>query len=169
MQLQHQSHKFQTTTFPVILLCNKVNSPANIGSLLRIADSFGIEKVVFGEVEIDKNSSRLKRTARSTQNWVVTEDNVLTLVTLKEKINAGYYPIALEITEQSQPIDHVKLNTAQKIILVIGEENEGISDEVLDICKEHRHVTMFGKNSSMNVAQATAIALYEITKQLHTH
>ena len=169
MQLQHQTNKFQPKKFQVILLCDRVNSPANIGSLLRIADSFGIEKVIFGSVEIDKNSSRLKRTARSTQNWVLTEDGVTTTEALKIALDSGFYPVALEITKQSQPIDKLKINSNQKIILVIGEENEGISDEVLHICNEHRHITMFGKNSSMNVAQATAIALYEITKQLNSH
>ena len=169
MQLQHQSNKFQLKEFPIILLCDRVSSPANIGSLLRIADSFGIEKVIFGDVEIDKNSSRLKRTARSSQNWVIIQDNLSVTEALNTAIKGGYYPIVLEITDKSQPISKLKLEAQQKIILVIGEENEGISNEVLDICKEHWHITMFGKNSSMNVTQATAIALYEITKQLHTH
>jgi len=52
------------------------------------------------------------------------------------------------------------------VALVIGDENSGISEEILSQCKKQVHITMFGKNSSMNVSQAAAIALYELTKQL---
>ena len=46
-----------------------------------------------------------------------------------------------------------------------GDENYGVSKEILLISDVITHVEMFGNNSSMNVASAAAIALYEITKQ----
>ncbi|HCY81920.1 MAG TPA: RNA methyltransferase, partial [Xanthomarina gelatinilytica] len=45
-------------------------------------------------------------------------------------------------------------------------ENFGISETVLTLSDAIIHINMFGQNSSMNVVQATSIALYEITKQV---
>ena len=52
------------------------------------------------------------------------------------------------------------------MVLVIGDENFGISESILKQSDAVIHIDMFGHNSSMNVVQATNIALYEITKQL---
>ena len=52
-------------------------------------------------------------------------------------------------------------------MLVIGDENFGVSDNILSISDAIIHIDMFGQNSSMNVVQATSIALYQITKQLN--
>lgn len=166
MQLQHFNTNFKEQKQSIVLLCDSVNSPANIGSLFRIADSFGIEKIVFGDVKVDLKSARLKRTARSTQNWVQVDDEVILSNYITKLTNDGYIPIALEITANSQPIECCTFTKNTKIALVIGEENSGISEPVLEKCQQHVHISMFGKNSSMNVSQATAIALYEITKQI---
>ena len=169
MQLQHHNTDFKEHKHSIVLLCDSVNSPANMGSLFRIADSFGVEKIVFGGVEVDLKSPRLKRTARATQRSVPYEDQVNLNSYITQLIAKGYTPLALEITADSQPIESGIFTGNAKIALVIGDENTGISEAVLNKCSQQVHITMFGKNSSMNVSQATAIALYEITKQLQQH
>ena len=52
------------------------------------------------------------------------------------------------------------------IAIVIGDENFGVSESILKISDDIIHIDMYGHNSSMNVVQATNIALYELTKQL---
>ena len=51
--------------------------------------------------------------------------------------------------------------------MVVGAERYGISENILNILDDCYHIEMYGQNSSMNVAQATSIALYELTKKLH--
>jgi tRNA G18 (ribose-2'-O)-methylase SpoU len=46
----------------------------------------------------------------------------------------------------------------------LGNERLGVSEQLLKQVQHTAHIEMFGANSSMNVAQATAIALYELTK-----
>ena len=48
MQLQHHNTSFKKQEHSIILICDSVNSPANMGGLLRLADSFGVQKVIFG-------------------------------------------------------------------------------------------------------------------------
>lgn len=139
---------------------------ANIGSLFRLADAFNIEKIIFTGTPVNLNSNRLKRTARATVNNVANEfiENPLEAFEVFTKL--GYQPIALEITKDSQPIHKIKFNTMQKILLVVGNERHGISDDLLKNIDLKVHINMYGRNSSMNVSQAAGIAFYEISKTL---
>lgn len=164
-QLTHYNTILKTPKHKVVLLCENVDSPANIGGLFRLADSFGVQKIIFTGTTVDLKSPRLKRTARSTQNWVVMEQYKTATSALQMLKEQKYTAIALEITDKSIPVSQLQINSAEKLVLVIGNENTGVSEEVLLACNKQVHIPMFGKNSSMNVTQATAIALYELTKQ----
>ena len=140
------------------------NTP-NIGSLFRISDALGVEELIFcGEnLQLGK---RMKKTSRSTEKYVSykEESDILQVVTsLKAK---RYFIIALEITDSSISLDDFILNTNQPIALIIGNENVGVSEDILKLADEIVHIKMFGENTSMNVVQATSIILYELTKQL---
>lgn len=166
-QLSHKDIGFQKKQFPIILLLDNVTGEANIGSLFRLSDAFGIEKIIFGGTRPNLNSNRLKRTARNTHNTVDFEfvDNTPELLQkLKEQ---NYSIISLEITSNSLPIRDFKTSNSDKIILVAGNERHGISREVLEMCDLAYHIEMFGENSSMNVAQSVGIAFYEITNSLN--
>ena len=143
-----------------------ITSPANLGSIFRLADAFGITKIVQYRCDIDMNSSRFKRTARTTNTTVPSEriDDISSYITSLK--SDGYTTIALEITDSSKPIDAIPLSSENKLILIIGSERKGVSEQLLKHCDFATHITMFGKNSSMNVAQATGIALFQITKTL---
>ena len=78
----------------------------------------------------------------------------------------GYIIVCLEITQESITLEEFKIPNNAKILLLVGDENFGISAKVLKMADVCLHITMYGQNSSMNIAQATGIALYEITKKL---
>ena len=162
-QLSHKEVSFQTKEFPVILLLDAISGEANIGSIFRLADAFGIEKIIFSGTEPNLNSNRLKRTARNTHNTVkfeIAEDPIVLIKNLKKK---DYKVFTLEITSKSKQIDKISILKDDKVLLIAGNERHGISDELLKFCDDAFHIEMFGKNSSMNVAQSVGIALYEIT------
>ncbi|MDR5590323.1 TrmH family RNA methyltransferase [Christiangramia sp. SM2212] len=163
-QLTHNESNFQKKEFPILLLLDNIIGEANLGSMLRLADAFGIQKIIFCGSEPNLKSNRLKRTARNTHNTVnfeFEEDSVECVNKLK---NQGYRTVAIEITSTSQSIENFVLENENKILLVAGNERHGISEEVLGLCEDYYHIEMFGENSSMNVAQSVGIALYEITK-----
>ncbi len=165
-QLHHHTSGFIKNQFPVTLICDQVNSPANIGSIFRIADSFGIEQIYFCGQDISVISKRMQRTARATHE-IISYHQVENILSAIEQFKTdGYTLLALEITDNSIPISDYKIEANEKIALIIGEENFGVSDQVLTKVKQSVHINMYGNNSSMNVATATAIALYEITQKL---
>ena len=149
-----------------MLILDEVTSPANIGSLFRLADAFNIEKVILCGPTVNLNSNRLRRTARSTIGKVVFEELESTSLACEKCIVAGIPLIALEITGESTPLNAYDFGQHRKLALIVGNERLGINEEVLKRAHARVHIEMFGKNSSMNVAQATGIALYEITRSL---
>lgn len=163
MQLEHKDTPFERKTFPITLVCDRIYFQQNIGSLFRISEAFGVEKIIFLGKDIPLNPRKINKTSRSTHlhvpYTVITETPDLISYLLEN----DYEIIALEITDTSKPLKEVHLPTAKKIALVIGSEINGISDEILKIATQIVHIDMYGKNSSMNVVQAASISLYEFT------
>ena len=165
MQLTHETTTFKKQKFPIIVLCENVTNAPNIGSLFRICDAFGIQEIVFNGDESTILSRKMKKTSRATEKYVSYKfiANIEAyLLDMKQQNQI----IALEITNKSTSIQKQKFDFSSPIVLVIGDENFGVSENTLLHCDKVIHIDMFGENSSMNVVQATNIAIYEITKQL---
>lgn len=165
MQLTHYNSQFKKQTFPIILVCDNVTSAPNIGSLFRIADAFGIEKLILCGEHITVGR-KMAKTSRATEKYVdysIETDILKTVTALKEN---NHEIVAIEITKHSLALSQFQFNPKQPIVLVLGDENFGVSESVLKLSDAILHINMHGHNSSMNVTQAASIALYEITKQL---
>ncbi len=167
-QLLHHESKFKIQKKPIVLLLDRVSDEANIGGIFRLADAFNIEKILFGEYQPNLNSNRLKRTARKTFQYIDYDFIQSCFTTVKAYEKEGYKIYALEITGDSVPIDSISFRQNEKVLLIVGNEQTGISKDNLDLSHTRLHISMFGINSSMNVAQATGIALYEISKTLYS-
>ena len=167
MAQQHTHHTtaFNIKAFPIVLVCDNLSSPANCGAIFRLADAFGIQEIAFCGKAPNLNSSRLKSLARNAEKTVAHTHADDCANYLKQLKKDGFQIIALEITQSSKPINHSKIDIKKPIALVIGNEKFGVSESVLKITHNAVHINMYGVNRSMNVAQATAIALYEITNQ----
>lgn len=166
MQLTHYNTNFTKQTFPITLVCDNVTNAPNIGSLFRIADAFGIEKLILCGEHIPLGR-KMTKTSRATEKVVDFEITKSATVVVENLKNENYQIVSLEITDTSTPIHDYKISTARPIALIIGDENFGVSEHILQLSDAIIHIDMFGSNSSMNVVQATNIALYEMTKQLN--
>lgn len=163
MQLTHEENQFERKTFPITLVCDHIYFQQNIGSLFRIGEALGIESIIFLGKDIPLTPRKINKTSRSTHLHVphtIIEETSELITFLKEN---NFEIISLEITSTSKPLKEVQIPKNQKIALIIGNEINGISDELLKISHQIVHINMFGKNSSMNVVQAASIALYEFT------
>ena len=164
MQLTHYNTKFIPKQFPIILVCDNVTNAPNIGGLFRIADAFGVEKLFLCGQNITLGR-KMSKTSRATEKSVNYEILLSATSIVNSFKNEGYKIYSLEITEESSPIHQCSFSNQHPIVLIVGDENFGVSEDLLSISDKTIHINMFGQNSSMNVVQATNIALYEITKQ----
>ncbi|TWO31085.1 RNA methyltransferase [Seonamhaeicola sediminis] len=165
MQLTHYNSNFTKQTFPITVISNNINNAPNIGSLFRICDAFGVEKLILCGSHISLGR-KMTKTSRATEKAVIFEVQESALSAIEILKSKGYQIISLEITENSRPLHTYKFSKKSPIALVVGDENFGVSKSILYLSDTIIHIDMYGQNSSMNVVQATNIALYEITKQL---
>ena len=164
-QLNHYNTDFKEQKFPITVVCDEVYFQQNIGSIFRICDAFGVESIIFTGEHFILSERKVNKTSRNTHKTVLFEvikDKNEVIRKLQEN---DFQIMALEITDSSTPIDKIEI-TNKPIILIIGSEIYGISKELLALANITTHIPMFGKNSSMNVANSLSISLYEITKQL---
>ena len=158
-QLTHEKSPQAVGKRDIVLVADGIHGPANIGSLFRLADAFGLEKIIFVNTAIDLSSSRLRKTARNTETLIpysISKDVFAEIEQLKKE---GFKLIGLEITSESTPLTQLNKNMT-KAALFIGNEKHGLSAEVLKNMDSVHHIDRYGVNSSMNVTHATAIALF---------
>ena len=167
--IKHKEHstlqKNSTAARSVCILAHDITVPMNVGSLFRISDALGVEKIYLsGETPTPPNN-KIRKTSRSTEKYVPYEtvENPTELV--KQLKQQNYRIIALEITSDSVPLQELKIENNQKVCLILGSENTGVSKELLDLADITTHIPMLGHNSSMNVATACGIAVYNISSQ----
>ncbi|MCK5229567.1 MAG: hypothetical protein KAR13_04835 [Desulfobulbaceae bacterium] len=165
IQLDHSKHQATSKKFPLCFLACDIDVPMNIGSFFRIADALGVEKIYLTGNSVTPPNAKIKKTSRSTEKYIPYsyEKNAKDVIfRLKE---SGYRIISLEITTNSINIENLSISESDKICLILGSENKGINQELLNISDETTHIPMLGVNSSMNVATACSIATYEIIRK----
>lgn len=165
-QLNHYTTDFQVQKFPITVVCDEVYFQQNIGSIFRVCEAFGVEKIIFTGENFILSERKVNKTSRNTHKIVPYEIYLNKTELLSYLQNSKAEIIALEITSESKSIDNIKLNS-KPIVLIIGSEIYGVSKELLSICDQSVHIQMFGKNSSMNVVQSLGISLHELTKKLN--
>lgn len=173
-QLTHADHKPTNKKFPLSIIANDINSPLNIGSLFRLCDALGMEKLYLCGGSAIPPNTKISKTSRSTEKTVDYEYHADAEELLSALSASDALIIALEITAASIAINTDKFsssvkaafNNNKKIYLILGSENTGVSAALLAQSELTTHIPMFGKNSSMNVVSAASIACFEISKNL---
>src|SRR5690606_13737427 len=145
-QLEHHNTAFSPKQHPIILVCDQLTGAANIGSIFRLADAFGIQKIYFLGSEFEFNR-RIENTSMATHRRVAFEfiDSIEELPLKDNQLKCNC--IALEITNTSIPIQKLNIQTDLPTYLVLGNENYGVSEALFNIVDQSYHITMFGRNS----------------------
>ncbi len=136
-----------------------------VGAVCRTCDAFGVEKLYLTGVTPHPPHKKITRVARSSDKTVPYEyfENPLELIlNLKSQ---GYLIVSIEITDKSIDLRHLPAISQAKIALIIGSENHGVSQEVLDLSDWETHIPMFGQVSSMNLASAFSVVCYEMIRK----
>lgn len=166
IQLDHHAHRPAGGALPLRLLAYNVRRPANVGSLFRLADALGVERLHLTGTSCLPPHPKLHTAARHTElhvPWESAADALPVALALKA---AGYRLVGLEHTSTSIALDAFPVTPGERLCLILGNESVGICQALLDVVNATVHIPMRGHNSSMNVASACAIALYAIAQRL---
>jgi len=165
-QLDHTHHQTRETKYPVCFLAHDIDLPGNVGSLFRVADALGVEKIYLSGTSPVPPNAKIKRTSRSTEKHVPFSFEENPLERIKQLKSSGYTIISLEITSSSIDINDLIVSKNEKVCLILGSENAGICQDLLNTSDNTVHIPMSGHNSSMNVVTACSIATFQITRLL---
>ncbi len=149
---------------PIYLILDGVIDTYNIGSLFRLADALAAEKIfICGETEYPP-SSRIHKAAVGTEEWVPWEKKNSALEAVKELKEKNVQIVACE--QDARAISYKEMKPKFPIAIVVGNETDGVSKEVLDIADIIIELPMFGINKSFNVWGSAAIIAYKVLESI---
>lgn len=165
-QLEHNETNNASIKSSIVVVSEDIRTPENIGMMLRVAESFGIDEVYICGDSPDLNNKKVRKTSRSTENQIKVVFCHSIESTMAQLKTMDYRFIALELTTVSKDIRSYELGQNQKTALFVGSERNGITAKTLAQMDDAVYIPMKGQNSSINVVNALAIGLYELTNKL---
>lgn len=151
---------------PIYLILDRVIDTYNIGSLFRLSDAIAAEKMyICGDTEYPP-SSRIHKAAVGTEEWVPWEKRETTLEVIKELKEKGVQIIAVEQDKRAIGFSLLPVKLKFPCAIVVGNETDGISKEILDASDIIIELPMFGVNKSFNVWGSAAVVAYRVLESL---
>lgn len=145
-----------------LLFLDGVQDPGNMGTIIRSADAFNIDGIIMGEGCVDSYNPKVVRATMGSIFRVplyFIADNIAALKNLKEK-NFKLYATSLEGSVPNYDILY-----EDNFVIVIGNESNGVSTEILKLSDKHIKIPMTGGAESLNAGVAASIIMYEGMKQ----
>ena len=147
---------------PLIVLCDEISDPHNLGAIIRTCEAFGAHGVVIPK----HRSAGATATVAKTSSGAVFLTAVARVANLNAAIaelkGAGVWVFGAS-TEGTEEIWQTDLKCP--LALVVGSEGKGLSRLVSENCDFSVRVPMFGKMSSLNASVAAAVFIYEAVRQ----
>ena len=145
----------------VIVALDGIQDPGNLGTILRTLDSVNLKQIILSEKTVDVYSPKVVRSTMGAiyrVNIIKCKKIVETLKNLKKH--------KYEIVATSLQTENLIYNfDYKKKVIVIGNESNGVSKEVLNIVDRMVKIPMLGKTESLNAAVATGVILYEYVRK----
>lgn len=147
---------------PFLLLLDRVTDVRNFGAIARTAECAGIDAIVIAEKGNAPIGSDAMKTSAGALNHIAVcrerdlkrtiqllHDSGIRVIACTEKTNKNLYEV----------------NLAGPVALIMGSEEDGISDELLRSADELAKIPLKGKIGSLNVSVAAGVAMYEVVRQ----
>lgn len=153
----------------IIVLLDNIRSMNNIGSVFRTCDAFNVERLLLCGITATPPHREIQKTALDATlsvHWEYHENPATIIQQLKSE---GYTAIAIEQTDQSLLLQNFKVDAQQKMLLVFGNEVNGVSEEALAQCDISIEIPQFGTKHSLNVSVCAGIVIWDfVSKKLNT-
>jgi 23S rRNA (guanosine2251-2'-O)-methyltransferase len=150
---------------PLVVVMDNIRSMHNVGSVFRTADAFLISGIClcgFTPQPPHRDIHKTALGATDSVDWLYYDNTVDAVLALKAR---GYKVLAIEQTEGSILLDayvHKHIPTA----FVFGNEVDGVSDEVIQVCDGVIEIPQWGMKHSLNISVAAAVVLWEFVRKV---
>ncbi|HEY7432195.1 MAG TPA: RNA methyltransferase [Streptosporangiaceae bacterium] len=146
---------------PLVLVCEGVEKPGNLGAMLRTADAAGVTAVVAADPVADWGNPNVVRASKGTVFSVpvaaASSDEVLAWLSGRG--------LALVVTSPAARTPVTEVDLTGPVALAVGSEKSGLPEQWLDRADHQVSIPMFGHADSLNVATSAALITYEAVRQ----
>ena len=145
------------------LLLDGVQSPYNVGSMVRTAAAYRVEHLYLCGQSMSPGNPKAAKVSLGTErylSWSVFERAPDAADAARED---GYTVIGLELADDAIPLH--QLTAGPDVCLAVGNEDHGLAPATIAACDAVGFLPLMGRVGSLNVATAAAIALYELRRQ----
>lgn len=145
----------------IIVALDDIQDPGNLGTILRTVDSIGLSQILVSKGTADAYNPKVVRSTMGAiyRVKVIECDNLKE--TLKE-IKKNKFKILVTSLDDSKSVYDIKY---YKKVIVIGNEANGVEEEIVKLADEKIKIPMLGKAESLNASVATGVVLYEYVRQ----
>ena len=149
-----------------LLLLDGVADPGNAGTILRIADALSFDAVWLTGACVDPYAPKVVRSAMGARFRIPTISFAARADAVAAVRAHGLPLFGSTLSSDSVPLDGVDLSRG---CIILGNEANGVSPELLAQCDRRVHIPMTGRAESLNVAVAAGILAYHSTQQRPVH
>lgn len=147
---------------PLIIICDELSDPHNLGAILRTAECAGAHGVIIPKRRSVGLTSTVAKASAGAVEYMKVARVTNIASTIRELKQQGVWVFGTA-AEGSVPM--YKADLTDSTAIVIGNEGDGISRLVRELCDVMVHIPMSGRISSLNASAAASILMYEAVRQ----
>ncbi len=146
---------------PLLVACDSITDPRNLGAILRASAAFGAHGVVIPERRSAAVTATVWKTSAGAAARIPVAKAKNLTQTLKDAQEQGYFVAGLDGDGDT---DLPNLNLAdQPLMLVVGSEGRGLSRLIRETCDAIVSIPIAASTESLNASMAVGISLYEVS------
>jgi TrmH family RNA methyltransferase len=142
-----------------ILVLDNIQDPGNLGTIIRSASAFNFKNIILSNDTVDVYNPKV---IRATEGMIFNINVIRTdIIDFLNNLDKKYIKITTDVNN-GEDIRNIDSNN---IVLVIGNEGNGVRKEVSDICDKKVYIKMNSNTESLNAAVAGSILMYEVNHE----
>ncbi len=154
---------YEGLRLPAAVLLDNVRSMYNVGAFFRAADGVGLEKLCLCGITAHPPKKAITKTALGAEEAVAWEHDWDAIKVAEEMRGKGFEIAAIETNAHA--VDLFEWQPRFPVCVAFGNEVEGLRPELLELADTRVRIPILGKKTSLNVATAAGIVLYELLRK----
>ena len=146
----------------LVVVLDNIRSAHNVGSALRTADSFKVDKVFLCGICATPPSAEIHKSALGAEDSVEWEHYDDTLAAIRYLRANGYTIVSVEQTVHSVKLDNFTPKDGERYALVFGNEVDGVRQDVVDESDFALEIPQWGTKHSLNVSVSVGVILWHM-------
>lgn len=143
-----------------IVILDGIQDPGNLGTIIRSAVAFNASTIILGKDCVDLYNSKVIRASQGMIFHInIIEEDLYDII---PKLSMLDYKIYGTRVTHGKSLKTIEKNN--KFAIIMGNEGNGVKEDILQMCDEYLYIEMNGVCESLNVGVATSIILYELDK-----